>query len=121
MRGGIAIGHDGLIWVTDKWNGQIMVFDSDGNLDRKLTVPPGDNNYFLNGIALDSEQIAYVTDGRNDRINVIGPYGRLLAEWGSSGSAPGQFSGPSSLALDADGKIYVIDSRNHRIQVFERV
>lgn len=93
-----------------------LIFDKTGELRvRQILDEPTDN-----GIALDSEQIVYVTDGRNDRINVIGPYGKLLAEWGSSGSAPGEFNWPSGLALDADGKIYVVDRENHRIQVFER-
>jgi len=40
------------------------------------------------------------------------------AVWGTSGSAPGQFSAPRAIAVAPDGTVYVADSRNHRIQRF---
>jgi DNA-binding beta-propeller fold protein YncE len=39
-----------------------------------------------------------------------------LTQWGSSGSGPGQFSGPYGVATDAAGDIYVVDTDNNRIQ-----
>ena len=39
-------------------------------------------------------------------------------QWGSYGSAPGQFYGPWGVAVDASGNVYVADNNNHRIQKF---
>jgi tripartite motif-containing protein 71 len=43
----------------------------------------------------------------------------IVAEWGDSGSANGQFHFPRGVAVDAGGRVYVSDSGNHRIQVFD--
>ncbi len=42
----------------------------------------------------------------------------LVGEWGSFGSAEGQFWNPTGIAVDADGNVYVADRDNHRIQKF---
>lgn len=41
-----------------------------------------------------------------------------LAQWGSAGSAPGQFHEPRGLAVDPTGVVYVADFGNNRIQKF---
>ncbi len=42
----------------------------------------------------------------------------LLNEWGSAGSAPGQFANPGDLQIAPSGNLVVSDSDNRRIQVF---
>jgi len=44
------------------------------------------------------------------------PGGESLAQWGTRGSAPRQFSHPDGVTVDAQGTVYVADSLNHRIQ-----
>jgi streptogramin lyase len=38
--------------------------------------------------------------------------------WGSTGSAPGQFTQPFGVEVAADGYVYVADQHNERVQVF---
>ena len=53
------------------------------------------------GIAVDSDGNVYVSDYALDRVVKFGPEGTVLAQWGSSGSALGQFNSPFGVALDA--------------------
>jgi DNA-binding beta-propeller fold protein YncE len=44
--------------------------------------------------------------------------GTFLMQWGSRGSAAGQFNAPWGITLDQQGQVYVADHKNHRIQKF---
>src|SRR5262245_12417006 len=48
------------------------------------------------------------------RPNVVPP----LSQFGSWGSAKGQFASPRAAAVSATNRIYIADTGNHRIQVF---
>ncbi len=44
---------------------------------------------------------------------------KQVLEWGSSGSADGQFNSPWGITIDGDDNVYVADTGNHRIQKFD--
>jgi len=69
----------------------------------------------------------YALDAGNSRIQVFGPEGDCITQWGGHGSGPGEFDfgqGMSaedfrgSIAVDDEGYIFVADPGNQRIQVF---
>jgi DNA-binding beta-propeller fold protein YncE len=62
----------------------------------------------------------YVTDISDQKVYRFGSDGQVLSEWGSPGSAEGQFFDPWGIAVDRynTGNIYVADTGNNRIQVF---
>lgn len=68
------------------------------------------------GLAVDGQGNIYVADTGNNRIDKLAPDGTLLAEWGTKGTAPGQFDGPRGVAVDSQGNLCVADSGNDRIQ-----
>lgn len=70
------------------------------------------------GIAIDSEDNVYVTDGGNYRIQKFTNTGGYITSWGSGGSDPGQFVQPGELAVDHENNVYVADTKNDRIQKF---
>jgi DNA-binding beta-propeller fold protein YncE len=70
------------------------------------------------GIAIDAEGDVYVSDYALDRIVKFGPDGTVLAQWGGSGGALGQFNAPFGLAVDASDTLYVVDQLNNRVQRF---
>jgi len=68
----------------------------------------------------------YVADGYgNHRVAVFDKNGRFLRQWGSAGTAPGQFAPgggghPHCVVFDNRGLLYVCDRANDRIQVFDK-
>jgi DNA-binding beta-propeller fold protein YncE len=43
----------------------------------------------------------------------------LVAQWGSVGTAEGQFHAPQAISIDSKDNVYVADTGNNRIQVFQ--
>jgi DNA-binding beta-propeller fold protein YncE len=71
-------------------------------------------------VAWDSKGNIYVADGYgNARIAKYEPTGKWIKNWGSRGSAPGQFNIVHGIAVDAQDNVYVADEGNRRIQVFD--
>jgi hypothetical protein len=61
----------------------------------------------------------FIADGyRNARILKYTGDGRLVREWGSAGTGPGEFQLPHSIVV-ADGVVYVADRENGRVQLFD--
>jgi DNA-binding beta-propeller fold protein YncE len=71
-------------------------------------------------VAWDPQGNTYIADGYiNSRVAKVDKDGNWVKQWGSRGSAPGQFNTVHSIAADATGKIYVADRANRRIQVYD--
>lgn len=67
----------------------------------------------------DPDQLLYVADACNHRIQVFTRTGRLVDCWGTTGPEPGQLSYPYDLAFSPKGdKLYVMEYGNHRVQKF---
>jgi tripartite motif-containing protein 71 len=120
---GIAINAADEVFITDHLNNRIQKFDNNGKLLGHFAVLPNPG-----GIALDRSGNLYLThilasgkskDRTADHVSVYRPDGRLLRQWGESGSGPGQFNCPGGIAVARDGRVYVADQTNHRIQVFD--
>jgi DNA-binding beta-propeller fold protein YncE len=75
----------------------------------------------VRGLALDQEGDLYVVDKDNSRVLKFDPTGKLLMEWGTQGTADGQFdmsgNGAGFVAVDSEGNVYVTE--NNRVQKFD--
>ncbi len=60
----------------------------------------------------------YATDSTNNQVVEFNPTGNLVSEWGSTGTAPGQFNRAAGVAVDGTGNIYVADYGSGRVQKF---
>ena len=59
-----------------------------------------------------------MVDKNNERIQKLSTTGEHVAQWGSVGDKPGQFSSPIGIAIDGQGNVVVADSGNERVQRF---
>src|SRR5690242_5545859 len=70
-------------------------------------------------IAVDSAGNVIAGDQQSGVVRKFDPSGLQIAQWGSLGSAPGQFGSVGAIAADAAGNVYVLDSDNDRVEKFD--
>jgi tripartite motif-containing protein 2/3/tripartite motif-containing protein 71 len=70
------------------------------------------------GVAIDTSDMVYVSEGGNHRVSVFTSEGQFVMTFGKWGKGPGEFEHPLGLAVDSNGVVYVCDIANDRVQVF---
>jgi len=109
---GIAVDAKGLLWVADRENQRIQVFDQDGRYIREMkyaglpcSLAIGDRYvYMVNGFA-----------GQLLRLDLAG---KVLAAVGKSGKGTGEFGEAHAITVGPKGEIWVADSVNSAVQKF---
>jgi len=120
----VTLSDDGMVYVCDRTNDRIQVFQTDGTFVKETWVEPetlGDGSTFDIAISRDPEQkFLYVADGTNQRIHVLDRQSlELLTSFGDGGRQPGQFYAVHSIATDSMGNIYTTETyRGQRVQRF---
>ena len=120
----IEVSNDGLVYVGDRNNSRIQVFDLEGNYQRQVFVNQFEGRSLTcAGIAFspDPEQrFMYVADQANLHVHVLDRQTlEVLDSWGELGQAPGDFDALHHLAVDSKGNLYTAEAqRNHRAQRF---
>jgi tripartite motif-containing protein 71 len=136
----IATDADGNVYVGERDNERIQVFDSSGSFLRMWGwgVDTGANAFQVCtsscqagiegsgtgqldnpfGLNIAPNGNLYVADQGNDRIQIFTPAGTPSGGWGVGGTAESQFTNPGAIATDPFGNVYVADTSNNRIQKF---
>ena len=120
----VTLSDDGMVYVCDRTNDRIQVFQTDGTFVKETWVEPetlGDGSTFDIAISRDPEQkFLYVADGTNQRIHILDRQSlELLTSFGDGGRQPGQFYAVHSIATDSMGNIYTTETyRGQRVQRF---
>jgi DNA-binding beta-propeller fold protein YncE len=104
---------DGELFVADRNDGRVQVFDQDGNFLRKW-----DAGSKALGIDVANNEV-FVSDETQDKIKVFDKQGNLLRQWGSAGTGNGQFDTVTGLAVSGN-EVYTVDTVLNRIQVFDK-
>lgn len=134
----IAIDLEDNIYVGDRSNDRIQVFDTDGNFKRmfSIDVPPDPTSRPVNGPTPTGERLKRsigapnslcITPGPNQvlfvgestypgRIFKVALDGKVLGVIGRSGRNLGEFSGAHALACPSDHEIYAAETSNWRVQ-----
>jgi hypothetical protein len=121
---GVALAEDGLLYVCDRTNNRIQVFQTDGTYVNEVIVAKntlGDGAAFDVALSRDPEQkYLYLADGSNMKIHVLDRKTlTVLTTFGDGGRQPGQFYAVHSIASDSAGNLYTTETyRGQRVQKF---
>ncbi len=119
---GIAFDSESNIYVIDRNNDRIQIFDSDGNYLDQFGSAGSGNGQFNDpfDIIISSESKIYISDYGNHRIQVFDLDGNYLDQFGGFGIGDGEMISPFGLGFDDSDNIYVVDRGNDRIQKFDK-
>jgi sugar lactone lactonase YvrE len=133
----IAIDRNNNIYVGDRTNRRIQVFDTDGKFQRmfSIDIPPVPGTRAVNGATPTGERLKAVIGQPNSlcippsgnvmfvgestfpgRIFKISLDGKVLGVIGKSGRNLKQFSGAHALACPSETEIYAAETSNWRVQ-----
>jgi hypothetical protein len=118
------LANDGLVYVCDRPNNRIQVFQKDGKFVKEQQIAPrtrGDGSVWDITFSRDPQQrYIYLADGKNERIYVIERQSlQILTMFGDGGRQPGQFFAVHSIVTDSRGNIYTTETyEGKRVQKF---
>jgi hypothetical protein len=134
----IVIDRNNNVYVGDRSNHRIQVFDTDGKFLRmfSIDVPPDPKTKAVNGATPTGERLKQVIGAPNSLCITPGPNqvmfvgestypgrifkvsldGKVLGVIGKSGRNLGQFSGAHALACPSENEIYAAETSNWRVQ-----
>ena len=116
--------NDGMVYVCDRPNDRIQVFQKDGKFVKEVQVAKmtrGDGSVWDIAFSKDAEQkFFYLADGANEKIRVFDRKALTeLTSFGDGGRQPGQFYAVHSIATDSKGNVYTTETyRGQRVQKF---
>jgi type 1 glutamine amidotransferase/DNA-binding beta-propeller fold protein YncE len=130
---GVALDAGRRVYVTDRGNSRVQIFDEDGKLLREwkgpeygcpwgITVGPDGFIYLVDGG--DAYQFQSKTDPNPTRLDhaavlKLDPEGGVVARIGDYGRYDGQFIWPHCVAIAEDGTVYISDVHTGmRVQKF---
>ena len=113
--GNIAIDPADNLYITDKANQRVLIFDEDLRFDRQVLVKGGKS---IGDVKVDSNGNLYTLDTIDRSVRVFNSQGDLLLTFGKKGKDRGDFDFPVSLAVCRKGAIYVVDQHKHKVLAF---
>jgi len=109
---GITFDPKGLLWVMDRENSRIQVFDTDGTLVREQKY-----RGLPCSVAFTRDE-AFMVNGFTGQLLRLDAAGKVLAAVGKPGTNPGEFGEAHFVAVSPRGDVYVADSVNGMLMKF---
>lgn len=113
--GNMAVDSDDNLYIVDKANQRILIFDSALRLDRELAVAEGRG---LRDVRVGPDGRIYALNTLDRSVCVYDSQGKLVLKFGKEGDGKGEFGFPTSLAVGKDKAVYVVDQHRHKILAF---
>lgn len=118
---GVAVDADDRVYVADRDNARVQVFERDGR-HRATWSDPALGRPFA--VAVVGGRVFVVDGGDQDpdrpaaRVVVLDRDGRVLGQFGRYGTGAGELSEPHDIAVDGRGRVYVAELGTRRVQRF---
>lgn len=117
------ISKDNLVYVCDRRNDRIQVFQKDGTFVKEMFIAKetrGSGSVWDIAFSRDPMQTyIYLADGGNHTVHILERDSlKELTRFGTGGQAPGQFFGTHNLITDTRGNLYVSETYGARLQKF---
>ncbi|HEX7288973.1 MAG TPA: L-dopachrome tautomerase-related protein [Candidatus Angelobacter sp.] len=112
----------GRLYVADTAAHQVLVFNANGKLERRVGqrgTAAGEFNYPAH-LWSGADDSLLVVDSLNYRVQVLSNQGNVESLFGRLGDTSGEFASPKGIAADSQGHVYVVDSLFGCIQIFNR-
>ena len=109
---GIAIDAKGLLWVTDRENQRIQLFDQDGQFIRELKYAG-----LPCGLDIGKQEI-YMVNGFAGQLLRLDLDGKVLSATGKPGKGLGEFGEAHYIAVSPKGEIFIADTVNSTLHKF---
>ena len=109
---GIAIDAKGLLWVTDRENQRIQIFDDKGTFVREVKFAG-----LPCGLDIGKDAI-FMVNGFAGQVLKLDLQGKVLAAVGKAGNGVGEFGEAHFIAVSPKGELWVADSVNRAVQKF---
>ena len=109
---GIDIDAGGLLWVSDRENQRVEIFEPDGSFVREIKY---------RGLPCDVDigpEHIYMVNGFAGQVLQLDLNGKVLAAMGKPGKGPGEFGEAHMVAVDDREQIFVADSVNAALMKF---
>jgi hypothetical protein len=118
---GVELARDGTLYVADRDNGRVQVFDRNGRYKTQVFIHrTATSRQSAAGIGLSADRAQrwlYVLDLGNAQLVVLDRKSLTpIADIGGPGKDPGQFSTPHLMAVDSKGVVYVAEVSGGRVQ-----
>jgi sugar lactone lactonase YvrE len=110
---GIDIDRDRRVYVSDRGNMRIQIFDENGKyLDQfgGLRQPQH--------VMVTADGHLGIVGGNNNKVTKFDLKGKLIASWGTQGTFPGGLWNMHQLSVDSDGNLYIAEATGGRTQKF---
>jgi DNA-binding beta-propeller fold protein YncE len=114
----LALDADDNMFIVDRENRRIQVFDKNLNYLRELKNE-GWNPWDIGISRKGDDGFGYIADHAGERVHKISlKDGTILATWGKQGLGPGEFDWVHGVVADSRGAVYAADTYGQRLQKF---